>query len=470
MTVTPDKMDLLIVDDDDELRASISRRLKRLGHSVSDAALPSDAIELGRKKRFDVALIDLSMPEMDGIELLGKLKEIEPAGQVVLLTGEATVATAVEAMRLGAFDYVTKPCPFEDLRRILEQAWKHQQLGQENVQLRAALDRISPPSEIIGETACVRRLMQLIQRSAPTDSPILVLGESGTGKELVARAVHRQSRRAERPMVTINCAALQESLLESELFGHEKGAFTGATSAKLGLFEVANGGTLFIDELGELAPALQAKLLRVLEDGSLRRVGSTRETRVDVRIIAATNRNLQQDVKDGRFREDLFYRINVLTIALPPLRDRRDDIPLLIDHFLRGSGRGHWQIVDDTRKALCNYAWPGNVRELSNVIERATILAEHDRITMADLPDSISRCASGTGGVSGPADVEDDAIDNLEERERRHVARVLQREGGRRKQTAKALGINRRSLYRLIEKYDLAGIGKEDAGDTTDTA
>ncbi len=450
-------MDLLLIDDDDDLRSSIARRLKRQGYSVHDAARPTEGLAMAGKQRFDVALIDLSMPEMDGIELLGHLKEIEPSCQVVMLTGQATVETAVEAMKRGAFDYVTKPCPFDELHLILTKAWEYQQLGRENTQLRAALERVSPASEIVGETAGIRQVLRLIEKTAPTESPVLILGESGTGKELVARAVHRHSRRARKPMVTINCAALQESLLESELFGHEKGAFTGASSAKLGLFEVAHGGTLFIDEVGELAAALQAKLLRVLEDGTLRRVGATRETNVDVRIIAATNRDLQQDVDDGRFRADLFYRINVLAIEPPPLRDRRDDIPLLIDHFLRRSGHGNWQLSDEAHRALCNYHWPGNVRELSNIIERATILAEGSRITISDLPEAIGRCDTDSGRLAARHDEE---TDNLEERVRRHVARVLEREQGSRKRTAEALGINRRSLYRLIEKYSLAEQGK----------
>ena len=462
----PPQLDLLVVDDDDDLRNSVVRRLTRLGHMVRDAGLPSQGIELAGTRHFDVALIDLRMPEMDGIELLKRLKQIEPDCEVVMLTGEATVETAVRAMKLGAYDYVTKPCPFDELHVILTKAWERQQLGRENAQLRAALDRVSPATDIVGETDAIRNVLRLIQKTAPTDSPVLILGESGTGKELVARALHSNSHRAEKPMVTINCAALQESLLESELFGHEKGAFTGASAAKLGLFEVANGGTLFVDEVGELAPALQAKLLRVLEDGSLRPVGSTREKKVDVRIIAATNRNLQLEVDENRFREDLFYRINVLGIELPPLRERQDDIPLLIDHILRRSARGKWHIVDEARKALCHYRWPGNVRELSNIIERATILADDNRITMAELPETVSRCADARSVID---DVNEDAIDDLEERERLHVARVLAREQGSRKRTAEALGINRRSLYRLIEKYGLEDRHQSSPGATEET-
>lgn len=441
-------MDLLVVDDDNDLRGSIVRRLKRRGHSVRDAELPSEAIKLATKRHFDVALIDLPMPEMNGIELLDRLKQIEPGCEAVMLTGEATVETAVDAIKQGAYDYITKPCAFEKLHVVLTKAWERQQLWRDNAQLRAVLDRMSPSTEIVGESQCVRNVLRLIEKSAPSESPVLILGESGTEKELVARAVHRNSQRANRPMVTINCATLQESLLESELFGHEKGAITGATAAKLGLFEVADGGTLFVDELGELAPALQAKLLRVLEDSSLRRVGSTREQRVDVRIIAATNRNLKQDVDANRFREDLYYRINVLAIELPPLRDRPDDIPLLTDYFLARTGKGGWQIDDGAWKALCNYRWPGNVRELSNVIERATILADDAHIDISHLPESLARdSAAPVVGV--------DKVDNLEERERAHVLRVLEREKWSRKRAAAVLGINRRSLYRLILKYGL---------------
>ncbi len=461
MSSTPAQMQLLIVDDDEDLRSSIARRLSRQGHVVQQAARPSQALELAGKCRFDVALVDLSMPEMDGIELLARLQEMGADCEVVMLTGEASVITAVRAMKQGACDYVTKPCPFDELHVILTKAWERRQLRRENLRLRAALDRVSPASEIVGESQAIRQVLRLIDKAAPTNSPVLILGESGTGKELVARALHRSSQRSERPVVTINCAALQESLLESELFGHEKGAFTGATAGKPGLFEVADGGTLFIDELGELAAPLQAKLLRVLEDGSLRRVGSTREQTVDVRIIAATNRNLRQDVRDGRFREDLFYRINVLAIEIPPLRDRRDDIPLLIDHLLARSGHGRWRIDDDARQALCAYRWPGNVRELCNILDRATILADDNHITLQDLPEPMRVAA---GGTQLPADSMAPETDNLRELERRHVARVLERERGSRKRTAAALGINRRSLYRLIEKYGLDTPGPSGSG------
>ena len=443
-------MHLLIVDDDLEFRSGIARRLNRQGNTVREAENGNAALAVLHQHSFEVALLDLAMPGMNGLELLPRLKEIAPHCEVVMLTGEASVESAVSAMKLGAFDYIRKPCPFGELEQLLERAWEHHRLGRENEQLRQVIGRTAPSAEIIGTSLEIQRVLRLIEKVAPTDSPVLVLGESGTGKELVARAVHQRSGRASKPMVTINCAALQESLLESELFGHEKGAFTGATTSKPGLFEVADGGTLFIDELGELAPSLQAKLLRVLEDGHMRRVGATREQRVDVRIIAATNRNLAEDVAARRFREDLFFRINVLSIDLPPLRNRRDDIPLLTNHFLIKLGRD-WTLDDGAMNALQHYSWPGNVRELHNVIERASILADESHITPTELPHQISH--QSPDALASTA-IED--TDNLEERERLHVKRVLERENWNRNRTAEALGINRRSLYRLIQKHGLS--------------
>lgn len=457
MTANTSSMSLLLVDDDDDIRDSIARRLTRQGHAVSDSGRPTEAIEFAKQQQFDVALVDLSMPEMNGIELLTRLKQIDPACSVVMLTGEATVETAVQAMKQGAYDYVRKPCPLDELLLILTRAWERKQLGQQNFQLRTALARSAPASEIVGESKGIQDVQRLIGRAARTDRPVLILGESGTGKELVARAIHRNSDRAEQPLVTVNCAALQESLLESEFFGHEKGAFTGAVSAKPGLFEVADNGTLFVDEFGELAPALQAKLLRVLEDGSFRRVGSTKERTVDVRIIAATNRDLAEEVRAGRFREDLYYRINVLAMTLPPLRERQDDISRLIEHFLRRDFDCRLQLTDEARDAMIAYEWPGNIRELRNVLERAAILSDDGWIRTAQLPDDI------TGEHDATDFAGESATDRLEDRERIHVARILNREHWNRNKTAAILGVSRRSLYRLIEKY---GIEKPDENTT----
>lgn len=446
-------MDLLIVDDDQDFRSTLMRRLSRREHAVREAATAEEALKIASLTKFDVAVIDLHLPQMDGIELLAKLKQDDPDCQVILLTGEGSIETAVAAMKRGAYDYLTKPCEFSELEVLLAKAHECGRLGRENLQLRAALRRAAPSSEIVGASQGIQKVLRLIEKAGPSESPVLIEGESGTGKELVARALHQSSPRAEKPMVAINCAALPEALLESELFGHEKGAFTGAVAAKMGLFEVADGGTLFIDEVGELAGGLQAKLLRVLQDGRIRRVGATKEVQVAVRVVAATNRKLADEVKARRFRDDLFYRLNVLTIVLPPLRERPDDIPLLIDHFLHRPVAGGWQLTESARRGLCNYSWPGNIRELANVIERAKILADGTLIDLEQLPEAILDPAEA--GKTLPESTASPESDDLSRIERQHVASVLQREGGNKARTAKVLGISRRSLYRLIEKYGL---------------
>jgi DNA-binding NtrC family response regulator len=385
------------------------------------------------------------MPGMSGLEVLDKLRASNPECEIIMLTGQATVETAVEAMKKGAYDYLTKPFPLAELEVLIEKAYERRKLSKENMQLKAVLGRSEPTGEIVGRSPAMREVFRLIERAGPTDKAILIQGESGTGKELVARALQRHSRRADKPLVVINCAALSETLLESELFGHEKGAFTGAVAAKPGLFEVADGGTLFIDEIGELAGNLQAKLLRVLEDGSMRRVGSVKERHVNVRLLAATNRDMDEEVRAGRFREDLFYRINVMSLHLPPLREREGDIRLLIQKFL-----GHdWRIGDEALASMEAYDWPGNVRQLINAIERAKILADDKTIQRYDLPAEITRAKTtphGTTVING---------DRLEDLERAHVVEILTRERGNKARAARALGVNRRSLYRIIEKYHI---------------
>jgi DNA-binding NtrC family response regulator len=350
-------------------------------------------------------------------------------------------------MKLGAYDFLTKPFPLADLEQVIAKAYEHRALKKENRQLKTLLKRSEPASEMIGDSPAMREVFRMIQRAGPSEKAILIQGESGTGKELVARALHRHSPRADKPLVVINCAALPEALLESELFGHEKGAFTGAVAAKPGLFEVADGGTLFIDEIGELPGALQAKLLRVLEDGSLRRIGSLKEHHVDVRLLAATNRNLADEVRGGRFREDLYYRINVLSLELPPLRQREGDIQRLLDHFLGP----HWTMDPEAERALAAYAWPGNVRQLINAIERAKIMAEGGVIHVADLPPDVRQVrAAGDRPATQPTD-------DLASIERGKVIEVLRRVAGNKTRAAKALGVDRRKIYRLMEKY---GIGE----------
>ena len=437
-------IDLLIVDDDAEYRSTVARRFSRRGYRIQEAADGQTAVEMAAHRQFHVAVVDLVMPGLSGLQLLEKLKAGTPDCEVVMITGQGTIETAVEAMKQGAYDFVTKPFPLAELEVLVQKAFEQRQLRKENQQLKAVIERSRPSAEIISGSAAMREVLRLIERAGPTDQAILIQGETGTGKELVARALHRASRRADKPLIVINCAALPEALLESELFGHEKGAFTGAVGAKPGLFELADGGTLLIDEIGEMQGSLQAKLLRVLEDGTFRRVGSLKECRVNVRLLAATNRRLADEVKAGRFREDLYYRINVMSLDLPPLRQRTGDVALLATKFLGPQ----WQIEPQAMAALENYSWPGNVRQLINVIERAKILADGAEVRWQDLPLEVRSPPVASRGLAG-------AADTLEDIERVHVAEVLEREQGNKARAARALGISRRSLYRLLEKYGL---------------
>lgn len=443
--IHPENVDLLIVEDDEDYRKTVVRWFLRRGYRVQDAASAEDASSRCLRQQFHVGVFDLRMPGKSGLELLQQLKESSPETEVILLTGEGTIETAVEAMKLGAIDYLLKPFSLAELEGVVQRAAETSTLRKENRQLKALLQRTQGQLDMIGRSAVMQEVFRLIQRAGPTDKAILIQGESGTGKELVARALQKVSLRADKPFVVINCAALPENLLESELFGHERGAFTGAVTEKQGLFEVADGGTLFIDEIGELAGSLQAKLLRVLQDGSLRRVGSLKERRVNVRILAATNRKLTEEVKAGRFREDLYYRINVLSLELPPLRDRGDDVALLVDHFLGTE----WKIEPEALRALRKYAWPGNIRQLMNAIDRGKILADDFMIRLEDLPHDV--VASLTSTPERPAKSEDD----LASIERTHILEILTREKGNKSRTARALGVNRRSLYRLLEKYQI---------------
>jgi DNA-binding NtrC family response regulator len=448
-TTTPPPVRLLVVDDDEALRQALARRFQRLGMAVAEAADGEEALAKAGHTAYDVALLDLHMPGMTGLELLGRLKGLWPELEAIMLTAHGSIETAIQAMKQGAYDYLTKPFQMADLEIHVQKAFEKARLARRERQWVEQLRYESPRYRLVGSSAAMQRVLRLIEKVAPTDSTVLVRGASGTGKELVARAVHLNSARRERPLVTINCAALQETLLESELFGHEKGSFTGAVQAKAGLFEVAEGGTLFVDEIAEMAPGLQAKLLRVLEDGHYRRVGGTQEAHADVRVIAATNKPLEDEIKAGRFREDLYYRLAVMTIDLPPLRERPQDIPELIEHFLttRPVGPVRSRIEPGAVAALSRYGWPGNVRELANVLERAQILAENHVVTLDDLPESIVDAAPALAGAGDPG--------HLREVERRHVLEVLQEHHGNKVQAARALGISRRALYRMIAKYGL---------------
>jgi len=444
-------LEILLVDDDADLRADMASYFAHQSYVVTQCASGEEALELLERRAVDVVVLDLLMPGMSGLDVLKELQHRHAECEVVVLTGEATVESAVEAMKLGAREYLTKPISLKELDRLVRKAHETGQLRKENDQLKAVLRHQHKPSTIVGESLQMQELFRLIARVGPTDKPILIQGESGTGKELVARALHDASLVADKPLVVINCAALPETLLESELFGYEKGAFTGATGTKQGLFEVADGGTLFIDEIGELALGLQAKLLRVLEDGTMRRVGSVKERRVRVRLIAATNRDLSQEVNDKRFREDLFYRINVLTIYLPPLRQRAGDLQLLVEH-LTGAD---WQLDPDVLPILERYSWPGNVRQLQNALDRAKILAEDDRIRAENLPQEIVSSAHARPATVAASDVDLDTLT------REHVLETYRRHGSNKARTARALGIGRRTLYRLLEKYHIADLDAE---------
>jgi DNA-binding NtrC family response regulator len=443
--IDPHKLDLLIVDDDEGFRQALVHRFHRQGFQVQHASDAEEALSLAQRREFDVAVFDIIMPGISGLELLDRFKKNHPDCEVIMLTGQGSIESAVEAMKLGAYDYLTKPFPLKDLEGVVSKAFERRKLKKENEQLRLLLQRNEPAEEMVGESAAMREIFRLIERAGPSDKAILIQGESGTGKELVARALHRHSLRADKPMVVINCAALPESLLESELFGHEKGSFTGAICAKQGLFEVADGGTLFIDEIGEMPGSLQVKLLRVLEDGSLRRVGSIKERRVNVRLLAATNRNLAQQVQTGQFREDLYYRINVMSLELPPLRRRAGDIPLLVRHFLGE----RWSVEERALRLLEQYEWPGNVRQLINALERARIMADEQMLRVSDFPREAMQGEREHAIRIAHCD------DDLASIERAKVVEVLTRERGNKTRAARVLGIDRRKLYRLMEKYHI---------------
>ena len=439
------EIELLIVDDEDDFREAAESYFRKQGYRVTAARSASEAIANLQSRVFHVAVVDLHMPEMNGLELLGRLLEDNDNLQVIMLTGGGSIETAVAAIKRGAADYLTKPIRLSELDVLIQRAYQSGKMARENQNLKQVINRTRPKVTIIGESPQMREVFRLIDRVSESDKPILIEGESGTGKELVARAIHQNSPLADKPLVVINCAALPEALLESELFGHEKGSFTGAHASKPGLFEIADGGTLFVDELGELAPALQAKVLRAIEDGVIRRVGGVKEQRVHVRILAATNRVLADEVKAGRFREDLYYRVNVLAIRLPPLRERIGDVPLLIKNFLGPN----WTLEPGVLELLERYSWPGNVRQLNNALERAKILSEDDTIRLINLPPEIINGDRSIQTLSAGSQVD------LETLNRMHVVETLKQHAGNKARAARALGIGRRSLYRLLERYGL---------------
>lgn len=449
---------ILVVDDDDAHRSMLKTMLRSWGFAVEEAADGDEAVALVREKAFDAVLTDVRMARMDGIHALKAMLEYNPALPVVLMTAFSSVETAVDALRLGAYDYLVKPLDFDLLRETLEQCIERSRHSVENRELRRQLTEAAAGEEIIGRSDALKRMLGFIETVAPTEATVLVTGESGTGKELVARALHAASARADKPLVTVNCAALAETLLESELFGHEKGAFTGADRRREGRFVQANGGTLFLDEIGEMPLQLQAKLLRALQQGEIQRVGSDTPITVDVRVIAATNRDLRQEVQEKRFREDLYFRLNVISIEVPPLRRRGEDIPLLAAYFLqRFAERNRKNIKGFSPQAmdsLLRYPWPGNVRELENAVERAVILCNGDLVTGAELPDNI---AHASPREEGPAQQESLSLAGmaLELVERRAIEDTMRQTGDNKSEAARRLGITRATLHNKLRKYGL---------------
>ena len=448
---------ILVVDDERSMRDFLSIMLKKEGYEVVTAENGGDALKTVQGEIFDLVISDVKMPELDGIDVLKAVKEVSPETVVIMITAFATTETAVEAMKLGAYDYIIKPFKVDEIKLIIRKALEKHSLRKENILLRREIESRVGFENFIGKSEPMQRIFGLIKQVADTKSTVLITGESGTGKELVAKALHFNSARKDGPFVTVNCGALPETLLESELFGSMKGAFTGAVSNRQGLFEAANGGTLFLDEISSTTPALQIKLLRVIQEREFKRVGGTADIKVDVRVLAASNSDLQAEVKRGNFREDLYYRLNVIPIHIPPLRDRKDDIPLLVDFFLRkySSDRALKSIAPDAMKLLMNYGWPGNVRELENTIERMVILAAGDTIQREHIQDIIKDVRPCPELV--PSDIPDAGMDIealLENAEKTLLKKALEKAGGVKTEAAKLLGLSFRSFRHRLQKYD----------------
>ena len=447
---------ILIVDDEKGQREILNTILNKEGYRIIDVPGAREALEILDREAFDIILTDLKMQGMNGMELLEKILEDNPQQCVLMMTAHGTIDSAVEAMKKGAFDYLEKPLDREDLLLTLQRAFEHVSLLRENKALHKKLEETEGIPNIIGEHPKVKEVFRIISKIAPTNSTILIYGESGTGKEMVARAVHERSQRKTKPFFAINCAAIPDSLMESELFGHEKGSFTGASTRELGLFEAAHGGTVFLDEIGEMNVAMQAKLLRAIQEKEIRRVGGKVNIPVDVRIISATNKDLESEIKKGNFREDLFYRLNVLRINLPPLRERGSDIATLADFFVKkystGTGQYLKGISKPALKLLINYPWPGNVRQLESVIERGVLMAESDYIQTEDLPAEVHEEAASGGKLHFELPLEGVSI---EERERELIIKAMDRSGWVIAKAAPLLGLSYKTLQYRLEKFGI---------------
>jgi DNA-binding NtrC family response regulator len=438
---------ILVVDDEDRIREILCYMLGKSGHEVAPASSGEEALGLLKEKEFDVVLLDIVMPGRGGMEVLKEMREKHPLTEVVLITAHASVETAVESTRSGAYGYVTKPFNFQDLNGVVWKAYEKKKLNKKAAALEHLVERSGFFPDIVGTGPAMKSLADMIEKIAPAETTVLIEGETGTGKELIARNIHNASPRAGMPFLSVNCASLQESLLESELFGHEKGAFTGADKLKRGLLEVSDGGTLFLDEVGEMSLEIQSKFLRVLESGEMRRVGGNTLLKVDLRVITATNRCLQEEVAQGRFRKDLFYRLNAVRLQTPPLRERKEDIPMLVEYFMtKFMGTRPKRVSSEAMRALQQHRWPGNVRELRNTVERLVLLADGDVVEPKHLPpDAFSK--------SSEPDEEEGL--SLAEVERIHIVRVLKKQGGNKKRSAEVLGITRSTLYLKLKEYGI---------------
>jgi DNA-binding NtrC family response regulator len=445
---------ILVVEDEDIARRNLEHILKKEGYTVIAANSGVKALELLRNQDFDLVLTDLKMEKVDGMQVLAKSRELHPYTEVIMITGYATVDSAVATMKEGAYHYIAKPYKIDEIRQSVGQALIKRRLQLENLELKESLKKALPVPFIVGKSKAIIQVLKTIQQISSSDTNVLILGESGTGKELAAKAIHHLSPRSEKRFVAFNCGSFSDELMGNELFGHEKGAFTGAVQEKKGLLQVADGGTVFLDEIGDMPMSMQVKLLRVIQEKELLRVGGVDPFPVDVRFIAATHRDLQKDVQTGHFRQDLFYRLNVIALRLPPLAERADDIPLLVNHFLAQKRRDMKKETDaiepEAMDLLCRYSWPGNVRELENIVERAVALESGPAILVADLPDYIRNQSIETYRHH-PSD-----IPTLEEQEKRYIQWVLDRTEGNKTRAAKIMGIDRVSLWRKLKRY---GIG-----------
>lgn len=451
---------ILVLDDEPDILKVLSSMLEEGNHEVLTSTSGEEALQLFRDNSVDLVLSDMRMEPMGGMEFIKKVKKIKPEVPVIMMTAYGSIENAVAAMREGAYHYLIKPVKLDELEMLIHRALNHAKILHENRDLKSQLEQKFHYKNIVGNCEVMQHIYRMIEKISPTDSTVLLTGESGTGKELAARALHYNSLRKDRPFVAINCAALPESLLESELFGHVKGAFTGAVQNKEGLFSTAEGGTVFLDEVSATSPAIQSKLLRVLQEKELKKVGDTRTQKVDVRIIAATNLSLEEEVKKKNFREDLFYRLSVIPIPLPPLRERKEDIPLLVRHFLEKNSlkEKHKELKIDsaTMEKLIGYSWPGNVRELENVIERMVTLADKETLSLDDLPPHVQNSFLATSVAAGASPLQEMNLKKvIEFRELEHITQVLEQVRWDKKKAAQLLDVDLATLYRKMEKLGI---------------